>query len=354
MPKKPKYRFSKAVKDGAYVATYFKKTVDILAHEKPNDVVLMQWFQREENTVLCGVSQALALLKFACPNYKNLKIWALKDGDIVQPLEPVLKIEGHYQDFGWLEGMIDGIFARNSSIATNARKLVTAANGKMIIDMEDRADLYLNQEVDGYAAYIGGIRSFVSDAALTYIHDEKVGPPIGTMPHALIQAFNGDTLAATKAFHDYYPDNKLVSLVDYHNDVVTEAIRIANYFKKELWAVRLDTAANLIDKTLETKKATFPKDAKLNGVNEYLIREVRKALDDAGHQHVKIIVSSGFDVAKIHDFETKKVPVDIYGVGGALAPVTIGFTGDSVLFNGKKEAKFGREEKASTRLKRIV
>ncbi|ATZ16443.1 nicotinate phosphoribosyltransferase [Entomoplasma freundtii] len=353
MAKEPNFQFSEAVKEGAYVASYFKKTVKILETLKPNEVVLMQWFQRGENTTLCGVKQVLALLKFACPNYHQLKIWSLEEGSLVQPLEPVLKIEGHYQDFGWLEGMIDGILARNSSIATNARLLVGAAQGKPIIDMEDRADLYLNQEVDGYAAYIGGIRHFVSEAALTYIQDDSVGPPMGTMPHALIQAFNGDTLEATKAFYEFFPKTNLVSLVDYDNDAVNEALRVANYFGKKLWGIRLDTAGNLIDKTLINNHKAYPATANLHGVNEYLIREVRQALDKAGHNHVKIIVSSSFNAKKIADFEAKKVPVDIYGVGSALAEVNIGFTGDSVLLNGKNQAKFGRQNQPTKRLKKI-
>lgn len=349
----PKFSFDPKIKENYYLADYFLKTTAILEKYKPNQLVTMQFFQRKENSVLCGIEQTIQLLKFASPNFSNLKIWALKDGDVIQPLEPVLKIEGHYQDFGWLEGMIDGILARNTSVATNSANVVQAANGKGLLNMNDRADLYINQATDGYASYIGGFKNFVSKAAIELIDDPKILPPSGTMPHALIQSFNGDVLQATIVFHETFPDVNLISLVDYHNDCVNEAVRVANHFGKKLFAVRLDTAGNLIDQTLQKNKDKYPVDADLYGVNKYLVQEVRKGLDAAGHNHVKIIVSSGFSAAKIKAFEAENIPVDIYGVGEALAKIGVSFTGDSVLIDGKPEAKVGRKNIESTRLVKI-
>ncbi|AUF83364.1 nicotinate phosphoribosyltransferase [Mesoplasma syrphidae] len=344
-----KFQFDPRVKDGFFIADYFKKTTTILEKYKPEQIVTMQFFQRKENTILCGIEESLGLLKFASKSFENLEIWSLNDGDLVQPLEPVLKIKGRYQDFGWLEGMIDGILARNSSVATNSRQIVEAANGKILLNMLDRADSFWTLPSDGYASYIGGFRRFVSEAAVEYINDETVAKPSGTMPHALIQSFDGDILEATKAFATTFPNVNLVSLVDYNNDCVNDALKVANYFNKKLWAVRLDTAGNLIDKTVQKCKESY-RGYSLNGVSIPLVKEVRKALDAAGHQHVKIIVSSGFNAEKIAYFESENAAVDIYGMGDSLAKVTIGFTGDAVLINGKKESKFGRENKESKRL----
>ncbi|WP_031542116.1 nicotinate phosphoribosyltransferase [Mesoplasma photuris] len=353
MPNKKNFKFDPRVKDGYFIADYFKKTNEIIAKYKPNQIVTMQFFQRKDNTVLCGIDESIALLKYAAHNFDDLKIWALNDGDIVQPLEPVLKIMGRYQDYGWLEGMIDGILARNSSIATNSRRIVDAANGKPLLNMLDRADYYSTLPSDGYASYVGGFRTFVTEAAIEYIDDAEVKAPSGTMPHALIQSFGGDILEATKAFAEVFPNNNLLSLVDYNNDCVNDAVKVANYFGKKLWAVRLDTGANMTDKFLEENKDKYPVDAKLNGVSEYLVTEVRKALDAAGHNHVKIIVSSSFDAEKIAYFEANNIPVDIYGMGGSLAKVNIGFTGDAVLIDGKPEAKVGRKNIESDRLKKV-
>ncbi|ASZ09355.1 nicotinate phosphoribosyltransferase [Mesoplasma chauliocola] len=348
-----KYSFDPRIKSGYYIADYFKKTSKIIQNDLPNSVVTMQFFQRKDNIVLSGISEVLQLLEFACPNYSELKIWSLKDGDIIDAHEPVLKIEGNYASFGWLEGMIDGILARNSCIATNSKKIVEAANGKTILNMMDRADSYLTLASDGYSSWVGGIKLFVTEASIELIDDAAVLKPSGTMPHALIQAFDGDIIKATQAFYNNFPNNNLLSLIDYNNDCVRDAVKVANYFKEKLWAIRIDTSGNLIDKYLEENKNKYPKDANLYGVNEYLIKEVRNALNEAGHNHVKIIVSSGLTAEKIQEFEKNKVPVDIYGVGGYLAKIDNNFTGDAVIINGKEQAKFGRKNIYSKRLQKI-
>ncbi|AAT75946.1 nicotinic acid phosphoribosyltransferase [Mesoplasma florum L1] len=348
-----KINFDKKIKDGYYIADYFKKTSLIINNEFPNSIVTMQFFQRKNNITLSGINEVIQLLEFACKDYKNLKIWALKDGDIINANEPVLKIEGNYSSFGWLEGMIDGILARNSCIATNSSKIVKAANGKPVLNMMDRADSYLTLPSDGYSSWVGGIKLFVTEASVELIDDSSVPKPSGTMPHALIQAFDGDILKATEAFYRNFPESNLLSLVDYNNDCVRDSVKVANHFKEKLWAIRIDTSGNLIDKYLEENRNKYPENANLYGVNQYLIKEVRKALDESGNKHVKIIVSSGLTEEKIKEFENNNTPVDIYGVGGYLAKIDNNFTGDAVLINGKEQAKFGRKNIASDRLTQI-
>lgn len=352
MQNKTKFKFDSRIKDGYFIADYFKKTVEILKNFKHDQIITMQFFQRHDNVVLCGISEAIDLLKFASPNYDDLEIYSLNDGDIINSKEPVLKITGKYQDFGWLEGMIDGILSRNTSIATNSKQIIDAASHKDVLNMLDRADNYLTLASDGYASYIGGFRLFVTQASLEYIDDKTVLQPSGTMPHALIQAFNGDTLKAADAFYKTYPNNKLVVLIDYENDCVNMATKIGKHFKEKLYAVRLDTSENLVDKFFINNKE-YINQTNLNGVSEQLVREVRKALDSVGCNHTKIIVSSSFSANKIKEFESKNVPVDIYGVGSALAKINIHFTGDAVLINNQKQAKFGRENIENLRLKKV-
>lgn len=348
-----KIDFDPKIKKGFFIADYFKKTTEILKSEMLEKNITMQFFQRNTNTTLCGISEVLQLLEFACPNYSELKIWSLKDGDLIQPNEPVLKIEGKYSNFGWLEGMIDGILARNSSIATNSKKIVEACNGKLVLNMMDRADSYKTLATDGYASYVGGMRLFVTEASVSLIDDSSVPPPSGTMPHALIQSYGGNIIQATEAFYNMFPNNNLLSLIDYNNDCINDALKVANHFKEKLWAVRIDTSSNLVDKFLESNKNQYPENAKLNGVNHYLVQEVRKILDQNNHKHVKIIVSSGLDEENIKQMIKMKTPVDIFGVGASLAKINIGFTGDAVLVEGKPEAKFGRKIIQSDRLVKI-
>jgi nicotinate phosphoribosyltransferase len=82
-----------------------------------------------------------------------------------------------------------------------------------------------------------------------------------------------------------------------------------------------------------------------------LIFLLRRALDDAGYGHVRIVASGGFDAAKIKRFESLAVPVDVYGVGSALVSGT-GFdhTADIVRVDGKPLAKTGRAYATSGRL----
>lgn len=353
MMNKNKFKFDQKVKEKYYVADYFKKTIQIIDEFELKHRITMQFFQRNDNVVLCGIREVLDLLEFACPNYNDLEIWSLNDGDIINSKEPVLKITGLYKDFGWLEGMIDGILSRNTSIATNSKKVIEAAKDKTVVNMFDRADSYETLSSDGYASYIGGFRHFVTQAALEYIDDENVSKPLGTMPHALIQAFNGDTLKAAQAFYKTFPDNNLTILIDYHNDCVNTAYEVGNYFKDKLYAVRIDTSQALIDKYLQEHKDKYPKNVKLNGVSIQLVQEVRNALDNAGCNHTKIIVSSGFTAEKIAEFESLKAPVDIYGVGSVLSEININFTGDAVLIDGKEQVKFGRKNIENPRLKKV-
>jgi nicotinate phosphoribosyltransferase len=92
---------------------------------------------------------------------------------------------------------------------------------------------------------------------------------------------------------------------------------------------------------------------KPTGVNPQLVWNVRRALDQAGFPSVKIVVSGGFTVEKIRDFERERVPVDGYGVGSSLFQGRFDFTADVVLVDGKPCAKVGREYRPNPRLERV-
>ena len=89
-------------------------------------------------------------------------------------------------------------------------------------------------------------------------------------------------------------------------------------------------------------------------VNEVLVRRVRRALDEAGHERVKIVVSGGFTAERIRDFERIGVPVDSYGVGSSLLGGSNDFTADVVLVEGEPCAKVGREYRPNPRLERVT
>ncbi|HEY7877756.1 MAG TPA: hypothetical protein VIC55_06010, partial [Gemmatimonadaceae bacterium] len=80
---------------------------------------------------------------------------------------------------------------------------------------------------------------------------------------------------------------------------------------------------------------------------------VRRALDDAGFDHVKIVVSGGFDAEKIRYFEELGVPVDSYGVGSSLFAGRFDFTADIVRVDDRPQAKAGRTYRPTLRLEPV-
>ena len=177
------------------------------------------------------------------------------------------------------------------------------------------------------------------------------GRGVGTVPHALIAAYGGDTVAAATAFADRYAHEMNVTvLVDFHNDSVRDALAVADALGDRLWGVRLDTSDNLVDRALWEDMGSF----KPTGVNEELVRRVRSALDHARHPHVKIVCSGGFTAERIREFEEKNVPADSYGVGSSLLRGANDFTADVVLVEGRPCAKAGREYRPNPRLERVT
>lgn len=345
------FKFDERIREGWFSAVYFLKSCDIAKKYKDHNSVTMQFFQKHD-AVLCGSDEAIALIKTFAKNPDELDIYSLKDGDKIKPFETVLTITGPYQNFGFLEGIIDGILSRRTSVATNVYNVVKAASSsgiqKPVIFMGDRDDHFTQQAGDGYAAYIGG-----STAQATHAMNEWWGKQgMGTMPHALIQLFQGDIVAATKAYHETYPDDDLVALVDYNNDVVTDALKVAREFGGKLKGVRIDTSNTMVDQYF-FRHSDVLGSFDPRGVNPELIFALREALNKEGYQHVKIVASGGFTMDKIKRFESLHVPVDMYGVGSSLLKITIGFTGDNVILNGEPEAKMGRVYRPNDRLEKV-
>jgi nicotinate phosphoribosyltransferase len=89
------------------------------------------------------------------------------------------------------------------------------------------------------------------------------------------------------------------------------------------------------------------------GVVPELVWKVRRALDNSGHGHVKIVASGGFDAPRIRAFEEAGVPVDAYGVGSSLIRGANDFTADVVRVNGEPLAKAGRQHRPNPRLSKV-
>jgi nicotinate phosphoribosyltransferase len=341
------FQFDEKLRTGFYAANYFLRARDIVKEHNPGHIVTMQFFQRTEQAMVCGVDEAIALIHTFAIEPQHIAIEALNDGDIVDANEPVLKVTGKYEHFGFLESMIDGILARRSSVATNVYRVVSQLKDTPCFSMADRQDDYLTQVGDGYATYVAGINKVSTDAQGYWWG----GKGMGTMPHALIQVCGGDIIKAADLYRKTFPNEKVTALIDYNNNVVHDSLMLARYLKTDLKAVRVDTSKALVDHYFDNKD-TSQFDA--HGVCKELIFALRKALDSEGFTYVKIVVSSSFDVNKITQWVKLGVPVDMYGVGTAFVNnTTIGFTGDLVMLDGKPQAKEGRRNIPSNRLRAV-
>jgi nicotinate phosphoribosyltransferase len=336
---------------GWYTDAYFNHTRAALLEDGRHPNVVMQVFQKR-NAYLGGMDEAIAILKLCADDFDALTVHALYDGDSIEPYEPVLTIEGDYTTFAHLETVYLGVLARRTLITTNVVSTLRAANGKPVIFMPARHDHHRVQTGDGYAAYVAGQ---IVGAPIGVTTEEQAswwgGSGLGTVPHALIAAYGGNTVAAAKHFANWAPDDMNVTvLVDFENDSVRTAIDVARALGPRLWGVRLDTSESLVDHSLWEEMGDF----KPTGVNPRLVWKVRKALDDEGFEAVRIVVSGGFTVEKISEFEEDGVPVDAYGVGSSLIRGSNDFTGDIVMTDGKPSAKVGRGYRPSSRLELVT
>ena len=330
------------IKSGFFSDSYFLRTQEILIKDKHHPRVLMQVFQRQ-SAIVCGIDEAIAIIKKCAHDPAGLVIQALHDGDQIEPWETVMTIEGDLANFSHLETVYLGSLSRQTKIATNVRRVVQAANGKPVLFFPSRFDHYAVQAADGYAAHIGGVFGVSTPANGSMWGAEA----LGTIPHALISAYAGDTVKATKAF-DAHTDRRIgrVALVDFSNDCVATALAVAREMGDTLSAVRLDTADTLVDASVVPHMGNF----KPTGVCPQLVTNVRQALDREGFGHVKIMVSGGFNTERIKQFEAAHVPVDVYAVGSSLFNDNINFTADVVMVDGQPCGKVGRAYRPNPRL----
>jgi len=384
---------------GYRAAVYFDRSRRILAAEGDDTRVTMQVFQRSDAMVACGIDEALAVLALGAGSFRDaeaadrafaaylaardaarrarsvggeawiermraqveaeatfdrhwrraepgeLEVSALRDGDLVDAWEPVVELTAPYRLVAHLESVYLGVLARRTLVASNVRRVVDAAGGKPVLFFADRFDHWATQGGDGYAAFVGGAQGVATDAQAAWWGERG----LGTIPHALIATFGGDTVAAVAAFARQFPGVPLIALVDFDNDSVATSLACAKEFGERLWGVRLDTSGTMVDRSLWSEMGEFAP----TGVNRRLVEKVRQALDDGGFGHVRVIVSGGFTAERIAAFEATGVPVDSYAVGSSLLKGSADYTADVVLREGRPCAKVGRVHRPSARLQPV-
>jgi nicotinate phosphoribosyltransferase len=405
---------------------YFGRTKYILEKDGRRDRATMQLFQKHPNAVIVGTDQVLAILHVGAgryrdrvraqrlferyldaeralyaawselpglhwsayepkaravfeisrelasmwePAWRELAVDSLYDGELADPYEPVMRIEGEYAAFAHLETVYLGALTEGTKIATNTRDVVAAARGKPVIMFGARHQAQEGQAGSGYAAYIGGAVGVSTDEQGEWWGSKG----LGTIPHALIAVYGGDTTVATLKFDEHInrspeplghltapgtPEGhvNVTALVDFQNDVVNTSLGVAHALGGRLWGVRLDTSESMVDLAIVRELAQDQGRAQpeVRGVTPRLVELVREALDKGGYRHVRIVASGGFNAEKIRLFEEAGVPVDVYGVGSALVHgTTFDHTADIVRVDGRDVAKTGRGFIPSERLHRV-
>ncbi|MBI2370747.1 MAG: nicotinate phosphoribosyltransferase [Deltaproteobacteria bacterium] len=306
------------IKAGRVTDVYFARTHQILEAYGIRKRVKAEFITKDLPEgwgwgVLAGIEECAELLRG-----RNVRVTAMREGTLFAPWQPVLVIEGDYQEFGVYETALLGFLCQASGVATKAARCKKAAGDRAVISFGARRMHPAISPMIERNAYIGGCDGVaaVSSAALIGIE------PSGTMPHALILLM-GDTVKAAEAFHSVIsPAIRRVALIDTMEDEKFEAIRVAQALGQDLYAVRLDTPGS--------RRGDFLQ----------ILKEVRWELDLRGFQHVKILVSGGIDERKILELN----PVaDGYGVGTSIsAAATVDFAMDIVEIEGEPLAKRGK------------
>jgi nicotinate phosphoribosyltransferase len=225
-----------------------------------------------------------------------------------------------------------------------------------------------------YAASVGSAKARRSSDAVGFIGNATdatahfFGQPEGkgTMPHALI-GYAGSTVRAAEMFHDAFPAQDLVVLVDYFGREITDALAVCRHFPDLAAAgrvsVRLDTHGGRFIEGLDTQSSYailerrapvsirgYRTEAELKhligtGVTAAAVWHMREQLDMHNFEKVKIVASSGFSPEKCKVFSYAETPVDVVGTGSYLpAKWTETYaTADIIAYNGEPRVKVGRE-----------
>jgi nicotinate phosphoribosyltransferase len=214
-------------------------------------------------------------------------IWAVPEGTVVFPGEPLVRVEAPMAEAQWVETYLIAALNYPTLVASKAARIVEAAAGRPVLEFGARRGHGPHAGLlAARAAYVAGfVGTSNVEAAI------RLGiPSVGTMAHSWVQAFASEA-AAFEAFARTFPQPTL--LVDTYDTL--EGVRHAATIEPPVQAVRLDS-----------------------GDLGALAREARRILDDAGRRHVKITASGDLDEWRIHELVEARAPIDTFAVGTEL------------------------------------
>ena len=222
-------------------------------------------------------------------------IYAPREGELVFPNEPVVRVKGKIIETQLVETIILNVLNFQSLIATKANRIRHSAGDRLLMEFGMRRAQGWAAVAASRAAVIGGMDS-TSNIYSAFQYDLKSS---GTMAHSWIQGFE-DELVAFREYALTHPENCVLLVDTYHtlNSGVPNAITVAKEMEKagyRLSAIRLDS-----------------------GDLAYLSKMARKQLDEAGVPYVKIVASNQLDEYIIKSLIEQDAPIDWFGVGTSL------------------------------------
>jgi nicotinate phosphoribosyltransferase len=298
-----------------------------------------------------------------------------QEGDWVGAGEPLMYISGSLEHLVDLETVFLQKLGPPCVAAFNAFLMCTDLPYVAFIAMDARHCAGAEMaDMMAYAASVGsakarretGAKGFIgnaNDATAHYFGNQR---GLGTMPHALI-GYAGSTLRAAQLFHETFPDDNLYVLVDFFGREVTDSLEVCRAFPdlahEGRLGIRLDTHGGRFVEGLDTAASyavleayardairTYRTETELRwlvgtGVTAAAIYHVRKELDQAGFDRVKIIASSGFSPKKCKLMASARAPIDLIGTGSYLPELwsETYATADVIAYNGEQRVKIGRE-----------
>ncbi|MCC7550261.1 MAG: nicotinate phosphoribosyltransferase [Methanobacterium sp.] len=308
----------KEIMEGNVTDVYFQRTLEILKNKNINPKVRAEFVAKGLPSewswaVLAGLEEVALLLKDL-----PVQVRAMREGTVFYPNQPVLEIEGYYQDFCIFETAILGFLCQATGIATQAARYRKLAGERLVMSFGARRMHPAIAPMIERSAFIGGC-----DGVSVIKSGEIIGKdPLGTIPHALIICI-GSTVNAVRAFDEVIdPDVNRVALIDTFNDEKFESLNVAEALGEKLYAIRFDTPSS--------RRGDF----------YHILKEARWELDLRGFEHVKIFVSGGIKEKNLPELNPL---VDAYGIGTSIsnAPV-VDFSMDIVEVDGEPLAKRGK------------
>ena len=224
-------------------------------------------------------------------------VWAMPEGTLAFPGEPLMTVRGPAIQAQMLETMVLLTLNHQSMIATKASRIVKQAKGRPVVEFGSRrAQGYSAANLGARAAYIGGCAGTANT-----LSDKMFGvPALGTMAHSWVQMFDSE-LEAFRAFARVYPDNCLL-LVDTY-DTLKEGI---------------PNAIKVFDEEV-LPRGFRPKGIRIDsGDITYISNKARKMLDDAGYPDAQIMASNSLDEYTIRTILHQGAKLDSFGVGERL------------------------------------